>query len=82
MNIPDVDKPHEAFSNFVSFKMTTVNIQEPVLSKHTLTLRLTKYLLSILRSFNIKLQKESQRTKRNKEEIVSLCIVQHRKSTQ
>ena len=58
MYIPDVDKPHEAFSNFVSFKIAIVNIQEPVLSKHTLTLRLTKYLFSILRSFNIKLQKK------------------------
>lgn len=67
MYIPNDAKPQEAFSNFVSFKMAIVNIQEPVLSKHTLTLRLTKYLLSILRSFNIKLQKEckgvSQRTK-------------------
>ena len=67
MYTPDDDKPQEAFSNFISFKMAMVNIQEPVLSKHTLTLRLTKYLSSILRSFNIKLQKEckgvSQRTK-------------------
>ena len=68
MYTPDDDNPQEAFSNFISFKMAIVNIQEPVLSKHTLMLRLTKYLLSILRSFNIKLQKEckgvSQRTKK------------------